>query len=284
VTSRGRILVSMGLSVTPRNVERTLASLWTRHPAEIAGLLIEDLELLNLSRLPVSREIRYDEPAARVPDLADMERQMQAQARRIREAFEARARRMNVASSFRVARGPLAQSLLEACAGFDVLVLASARDWIGQRLSLRAHVPELLARGPRTLIVVQEAPARTGGVAAVYLDTPGGRAALQMAADIARDERLPLAVLLPAPAADRRATLRATAEELVGAGVSASYYGLATVDAADIAAATARAAARVLVLPRDDAEEARQLAIDVLERIDCSVIVTGDGDLAAASG
>jgi hypothetical protein len=275
VATRGRILVSMNLSVTPRNVERTLASLWTREPAEIAGLFIDDLEVLNLSRLSVSREIRYDDASSRVLDPADMQRQIQAHARRIRAVFEAQARTMNVRSSFRVTHGPLVPSLLEASAGFDVLVLASSRDSIGQRISLRAQIPTLLEKGPRTLIIVKEPPQRTGSIAVVYQDTTGGRSALQMAMDIARGEGLALSVMLPAADARQRAELRTQAATLIGSHPAVSYQGLQDGEATSIAEATARAAARTLVLPRDDANAARQLALDVLEQIHCTVILTG---------
>ena len=275
MATRRRILVSMSLSVTPRNVERTLASLWTRAPAEIAGLFIDDLEALNLSRLPVSREIRYDDASTRVPDPADMQRQIQAHMHRIRAVFEARARTMNVASTFRVARGPLVPSLLEASAGFDVLVLASSRDSIGQRLSLRMQIPTLLEKGPRTLIIVREPSQRTGSIAVVYRDTEGGRAALQTAMDIASGEKLPLSVLLPAADAPQRAELRAQAATHIGAHPAVSFQGLQDGEATTIAEATARAAARALVLPRDDAKAACQLALDVLEQINCTVILTG---------
>lgn len=266
----------MSLSATPRSVEYALTSLWTREPAEIAGLFIEDPEVLNLSRLPVSREIRVEDASARVPDAADMERQIRAHGRRVRAAFESRARAMNVTSTFRVTRGPLAISLREACAGFDVLVVASARDWMGQRLSLRVQVPELLTSGPRTLVIVQEPLQSAGCIAVLYHDSDAGRAALQMATDIARTDGLALRVLLPAADEHQQAELRDQAKDIVGDYPAASYHRLGGEEgAAEIAAATAHAAARLLVLPRDEAEKDRQLALDVLERINCSVILTG---------
>jgi len=274
MVARRRILVSISLSATPRSVEYALTSLWTRESAEITGLFIEDLEVLNLSRLPVSREVRYEDASSRVPDAADMERQIRAQGRRVRAAFESRAHAMNVASSFRVTRGPLTRCLLEACAGFDVLVVASARDWMARRLSLRMQIPELLASGPRTLVIVQEPPESVGCVAVVYQDSASGAAALRMAADIARAEGLALSVLLPAPAA-HLGRLRAQAAEIVRDYPAVSYLRLAPDGAAEIAGATARASARVLILPRDEADTGRQLALDVLEQINCSVILTG---------
>lgn len=276
MAAQRRILVSMSLSATPRSVEYALTSLWTRGPAEITGLFIEDLEVLNLSRLRVSREVRYEDASTRVPDAADMERQIRAHGRRVRAAFEDRARAMNVASTFRVTRGPLTSSLLEASAGFDVLVVASARDWMGQRLSLRMQLPELLDSGPPTLVIVKEPSQSANCIAALYRDSASGRAALQMASDIARTEDLALAVLLPAEDEMQQARLRSQAGDLVGNYPVASYHRLGrNHSAGDIAAATARAAARVLVLPREDAATDRQIALDVIERIDCSVILTG---------
>lgn len=271
-----RILVSISLSATPRSVESALAHLWEREPAELAGLLIEDPDVLTVSRLRVSREVRYDEPQTTGLNVADMERQIRAHGRRVRTAFESRARAMNLVASFRVARGPLATALQEACAGFDMLVVAAARDWMGQRLSLRTQLPILLTSGPRTLVIVQEAPQSTGGVAVVYADSDSGRAALQTAVRIARSEGLALSVLMRFTDEGQQARLGEQAQAIVADYPATSYHRLAgQQDAVAIAAAATRAAARLLVLPRSDAEADRQLALEVVERTHCSVILTG---------
>lgn len=271
---RRRILVSISHAASPRSVETALAGVWARDPAEITGLFIEDLEVLNLGRLRVSREVRYGDASARAPDTAEMERQVRACARRVQAVFESWARSMNVSASFRVARGTLASCLRDACADVDVLVVAGARDWMGQRLLLRSQLPQLLSGGPRTVIFVNHAARSSGSVAVLREDTDSGRAALQMASDIAQAEGLPLTVLLPP--ADDAERLRAESRAVIGDYPAVSYYRVGSEnDPAEIATATQRAGARVLVLPRDGPETDALSPIDILERVDCSVILTG---------
>jgi hypothetical protein len=276
MASPRRILISLSHSVSPAGVEAALASVWIHEPAEITGLFIEDLDVLNLGHLRVSREVRFADASARIPDAADMERQVQAYARRVRAAFETQVRSMNVTSSFRVTRGTLQSCLQEACADIDMLVIPAAREWMGQRILLRSHLPNLISGGPRTVILANPAPRARGGVAVLFEDTDAGRAALRTAVDISEAKKLAMTVLLPAVDAENLQRLHGAAKEVIGDCANVNFHRIASeIDATEIANATRRIAARALILPRDGIEARRRTAVDVLQKVDCSVILTG---------
>ena len=275
MASGGRILISLNAAITPAVLERALASLWPLDADEIVGLFIEDTEILSLGRLPVAREIRYDDATPRPPDVARLERQLRAQASRIRAAFEERAGKLGRKHSFQITRGPGALALREACAGFDVLLVTSPRERLEYRWALRAQLPALLAGGPRMLIVVQEAPRDEPRIAVLFDDSPASRTALATAAEIAHRRSLGLSVLVPAePPADRTDLMRQV-EATIGPWPNARFHFLGNDGAQAIADAATRDAVRVLLIPREDDDNRRRLIVDVLERVDCSVIVTG---------
>ena len=265
----------MSHAVSARGVETALASVWIREPAEITGLFIEDQDVINVGRLRVSREVRFADARAQVLEAASMEREIRAHARRVQQAFENVARRMNVSTSFRIARGTLRACLSEACAGIDVLVVAAARDWLGQRLLLRSSLADLLASGPPIVLLVNQAARIGGGIAVLAEDTTQGRAALETAVDIARGQQLALSVLLPADD-EGREILRAATLEMSGDYGDVAFYRVGSeVDAREIAGVVRRAAASLLVLPRNGEDSRRQTALDVLEQADCSMLLAG---------
>jgi hypothetical protein len=276
MTPGRRILVSMSHAVSARGVETALASVWIREPVEITGLFIEDPDVINLGRLRVSREVRFADARAQVPETAGMEREMRAQADRVQRAFESVARRMNISTSFRIARGRLPACLSEVWAGVDVLVVAAARDWLGQRLLLRPNLAELLASGPPVVMLVNQAAGTGGGVAVLAENTVQGRMALETAVEIARAQQLPLSVLLPAGDDEVRVGLRTATLELASDYTNVAFYRIGkAVDAREIAGIAQRAATRLLVLPRNGENARRQTALDVLEQADCSVLLAG---------
>lgn len=275
MAARGRILISLNLAATPASLEETLAGLWPADAEEIVGLFVEDTEVLGLANLPVAREIRYDDAQPRPPDVAVLERQLRAQASRIRAAFEERVRAFTANYSFRVTRGPVAHSLCEACADFDVLMIATSRDRIEHRWSLRAQVPGLLSNGPRTLIVVQEKPLREERIAVLFEDHPTGEPALATAAAIARERSLGLTVLIPRPETGDEDALRDRIRQLSGDYRDLRYRVIPEVDTREIARAAIAESVRALVLPRDGRERAGQLVVELLDLVDCTLIVTG---------
>jgi len=275
MTARGRILISLNLAASPASLEQALAGLWPGDAEEIVGLFIEDADVLSLGNLSVAREIRYDDAQPKPPNAATLKRQLRAQASRIRTAFEERARTLTTNYSFQVMRGPIAPALCAACADFDVLMVATSRERIEQRRSLRAQVLGLLSGGPRTLIVVQEAPRREPRIAVLFEDHPGGVAALKIAATIAREQSLGLTVLIPRSRPRDEATLRNQVQKITGKHPDIRYRFMREADVREIARASAAESVRALVLPRDGREHAERLIIELLDLVDCSLIVTG---------
>ncbi len=175
----------------------TLARLAASLHVEIEGLFVEDINLLRLAALPVARALSPSGTPMRL-DVAEMERQLLAQAEAARRQIEALAARAGVRWHFAVARGQLAAEIMAAAGGVDMLALGLARRRFGARL------PE-----PRRRL-------QTHPIAVVYSGSDAGKRALTLARLLARDLARPLFVLILAHDEKSAAALREEATAFLG--------------------------------------------------------------------
>lgn len=104
--------------------------------AEVAGLYVEDADLLRLAGLPMAAEMNPLSTVLRPIGTTDIERQLRGQAARIERDLARRARHAGLAWSFHVRRGnPLLEALALAAA-HEVMVLGGRRLAPPQRPAL----------------------------------------------------------------------------------------------------------------------------------------------------
>ena len=138
---------------------------------------------------------------------------------------------------------------------------------------MRARLDELLTSGPPALLFVQE-QWRTGRCVAVLFD--GGSAsevALRSAASRAVSENLLLSIWLPGDTEERRDQLKTQCAAIIGDAVRAEYRQLPDQNIDTLVRAAAASKPRVLVLPMSEVATTRILVSELLERIDCSLLV-----------
>lgn len=145
-------------------VMRTMLEVARGMQAELLGLFLEDIELLNLAGMPFAREICFPCATARSLDLARIERGMRAARERLEAAFRASAE--DRPHAFRVARGSWSETLIEMVEQADVVVATVAspsrrRDAAGTRrgralVVLRGSAFSLAALGELARRISQE--------------------------------------------------------------------------------------------------------------------------------
>lgn len=190
-----RILVAVDASAPSLAVLEAAAQIAAGMHAELAGLFVEDEDLLRLAGLPFARAYSAAAADLAAMDPAVMERALRVQAARARHAVEQAARRRRVAWSFSVARGALADALAEAARACDVLGVGKAGPGAPRR-ALGGTARQVMARSGCALLVLQRDGTLGRRVAALYT---GGEAALAVAAGIARNLGLTLEILAAAP-------------------------------------------------------------------------------------
>jgi nucleotide-binding universal stress UspA family protein len=127
-----RILVALDASPHSLAAMQVAIELAAQLGAQVDGLFVEDITLLNLSDLPMARELVAYATRARHLDRMRMAEQLQLQARMARKALAEVAEKAQVQWSFRVARGIISAELLAAAEEMD-LILLGRTGWSNRR-------------------------------------------------------------------------------------------------------------------------------------------------------
>lgn len=196
-----RILVGVDASSHSIAAIEEGARIAARLHAELEGVFVEDINLVNLAGYPFAREVMRVTATDRPLDVLAMERQLRAVAGLARAALALAAQDAKVAWTFRVVRGRVTHELLDAARGADLLTLGlSSREGDGRGL-LGSTARAAIARGPRSVLLLRQG-ARSGGPVLVACDgSEGAHHAASLALAIERGDlrRLVLLVLARDP-------------------------------------------------------------------------------------
>ncbi len=269
-----RILLSLHAGAPIQLVEQALEALWPGMAEELVGLFIEDTELLELTRLPVAREIRQDGTPPCAPDRAGLERELRAQAERLRQAFEQRARHLARRCAFRVARRSPAALLRESGEDFDVLLLADSPDRLEYHWAVRRQLAFVVRGGP-PLVVIARPLQRFARRIAILWDpaSAGARRSLETACEIAASAALEV-LLLPLPGSSTDPEDLQRLMQQAGAGLAWRSRPLAALSPEALASALQAEGAAFLVMSRDSAGIDEAFIAEAVDRVRCTVILT----------
>ncbi len=222
-----RILVALDDSTESRIALEAAARIARRLRAELMGVFIEDIGILELAEHPVVRHLSLTTRAPVRPERRAMERGIRAQAEAARRDLAHAAESRQVEWSFRIARGRVDVELLAAAPEADLVVLGkTSLSGVGKgRLGRTARA---LAASNQGAILFSEhrrsASAHEGPVMVVYDGTGPARRALIIAARITNRDGGTLAVLVPGESAEEAETLqREAADSLRGERIAVEF-------------------------------------------------------------
>ena len=266
-----RILVAVDGSPESRVALVAAARLARATGGELAGLFVEDVELLRLAGLPFATEAGVASGVFRRLETTDIERRFRVAAERAREALREAASDPGLRTSFRVTRGRVVSEILAAAPGADV-VAAGKRGGHGppgRRLGATA----------RSLIAHVAVPILVGGLRDL---TPGPAVVLSAAPDVPPDALRFVALLARAFGAPEVVVIAGGAGP-AGAelpGIPVRRRGFPSVSSGGVQALPEVAGASAVVLIRPEGAAAHELLVALAEAVACPVFVIGPGGLA----
>jgi nucleotide-binding universal stress UspA family protein len=267
-----RILVALDATRASLEALEQAATLAQRLEAELVGMFVEDIGLLNLASLPFAREVNPLGFAGRALDTATVEKDLKLQAARARRALAEIADRLHLRWEFQVTRGKADVELLAATARADMVALAKAGSIRQARLG---HVSRAIAESLpcSVLLAAPEPPAHRHRVAVVFDAGAAAAAALRVAIKLATGNGRPLSVLVPSAPSEKETRGRETAasERLRGLPIPVEVHRVAIARMAGMAAAVAEIGAEVLVLPASG--QAGAELISAVESCRCTVLL-----------
>jgi hypothetical protein len=133
-TAASRIWIAVDALDRSAAVLGAVTRLASGRAVELAGLFVEDADLLRLAGWPTATETRLFEASMRPMGGAELEAALRAQALALQRRLDALARDIGVPWSFRTARGRVVQQALSAAASGDWIVLASAATTVTLRV------------------------------------------------------------------------------------------------------------------------------------------------------
>ena len=218
-TSIRRVVLPLPSSVMNLDVLRAAAQLAGQLRAEILGLFLRDETLLRGAAVPFSQEVRRLPATLTERTPKDIERQMQAQIRRVEALLVQRSREMGVRGRLQVVTGTAVETVRGTAETGDLIVLPpSARP----SQPTDALLETLVRKGTHPLLVVPPRPSALQGLTVVVSPTPEGERSLQVAGHVARRlGRIPITLLA---LIDGQASKKETAQQ---ERELADTYGLA---------------------------------------------------------
>jgi nucleotide-binding universal stress UspA family protein len=189
-----RILVALDTAEPSATALEEAARLAAGMQAELVGLFIEDVELLQAAALPMTRMVPHQARTLAAFDPASMQRAYRIWSADARRSLEAAATRWRIKWSFQVARGLYAEQLLATLRSGDLLALASSRHQRRSRTGLAALT--VAAQAPCSLFLICQPWETRKPVVVLY---EGSEDALVMGRTLAAIYDLPLIALELAP-------------------------------------------------------------------------------------
>ena len=190
-----RIVVAVDASAASLLALELAADLAAALRTSLAGLYVEELDLLHAAGLPFVREVRSRSGQAAPFTADDLERYWRAVAAEARQALTRVAQTRHVACTFEVVRGRAAQAMSQAARSARLTGLGSGTLGAGRLGSLARAA---LGTAQSSLLLVP--PRRRPGTRwLALLDTPSGApAVLALASALASTPAAPLLLVTPA--------------------------------------------------------------------------------------
>ena len=227
-----RIAITLdAFEVSPGALEQAVL-LAERMGAQLEGIFIEDIDLIQVAELPFLREVRSVSRSVSEVSLYRMEQELRVLARRAERLLGEQASRHNVAWSFRVWRGSIDTDLLSADLEADVFALT--------RLGV-------------SLVRLPVLSTRSTAVSVLFTASEASLRALETAVKLASDPAAYLNIILPAVDEAEAAHLQEMAAKQLGKHMSGvRFINLQDGSLHDLIEILADANSAVLIIERDN--------------------------------
>lgn len=266
-----RILVALDASTHSLAALEAASRLAAELRAELLGLFVEDVDLLQVAALPFTRTMSAQTRGEQPLDPATMERALRVRAAQARAALAATAERRQVRWSFRIARGEIIDEVLSEAGRCDLVTLGKTSKASVRRARLGGTARNAAARASCSVLLYQEGTRLDWPIVALF---DGSTRALAVASEFARIYGTELTVLVVAGDTQTLARLgREAAAWLKRRGRAAHIRPVDRAAAAEICHAVRTEGGGLLVLDREGPLARREDLGAMLDELECPVLL-----------
>jgi len=221
-----QILVAVDGSPSSMSALENSVELAARLNAELVGLFVEDINLLRATQLPFTREISFFSAGLRHLEAADLERQLRVQADRVRQLMERFTGSKKLSATFRIARGSIAEEILNAGKDADLLVLGKTGRSRPEGRGFGSTVRNVVVERVGLTLVWCACGTSTMPVALAYDGSESSEKALEVAISLLKVYESDLIVYLIAESQEQGQTMRLAVSEKLGELVAKTTFRL----------------------------------------------------------
>jgi nucleotide-binding universal stress UspA family protein len=267
-----RILVALDASPHSLAALQVAVELAVQLGAEVEGLFVEDINLLNLSDLPMARELVAYATHPRRLDRIRMAEQLQLQARMARRALQEEAEKAQVRWSFRVVRGIIAAELLAAAEEMD-LILLGRTGW-SNRQRVGSTTLAVASQSGRHTLIIRRGTHLGLPIGIVYDGSIYAQKAVNMAVDLLRYQAGYLIIIIRAEDLETARRLQSEISAWLSLhNLHSHYRWLVGEDLSGLNSLVQEESCGILVLPAEvDALQGDKLR-PVLDQVQCPVLL-----------
>jgi nucleotide-binding universal stress UspA family protein len=267
-----RILVALDASPHSLAALRAAVEIAAELSAELIGVFVEDVNLVRLAALPASQEIGQTSARIRELDERTMARQLRGLALRAERALAREAGRSQVRWSFTVSRGTIGAELGVAASQADLVVMGRAGWSIRRRAG--SSVEAVLTSGMRRTLVIGAGARLQPTWLVVYDGSEMADRGLESARLLAASKGGYLTVAIARPDPEQAQQLQwQVAEQLRPHRLKVRFRWLHRFDSRALAELVATEQRCVLVLSADAAQLRDRPLPEILETLDCPVLI-----------
>lgn len=269
-----RILVAVDTSAHSLAALDAAARLAASMQAELAGLFVEDVNLLRLAALPFAKELRWPSSARRRLDEVRMQRELQLMASQARRALAKAAEEAEAEWTFRVVRGTVSEEVLNAAVEADLLSLGRASRPLTRRVRLGSTAQAVAVHASRSVLLARKGADLELPIAVTYDGSEVASRVIDAAVRMSHIHDNNLIVLVMAEQADEAPHLAERASRLLGDRIShAEYRFLPTNGDEGLGDVLAKERCALVVLGGDSPSLQGERLYHLLDDLDCPVLV-----------
>jgi len=268
------ILVALDASPHSLAALEAAADMAANLNAELSGLFIEDINLLNLADLPFIKQVDPLSASLRPIDRQLISRQFRVQAIRARKALEEVANRTHVQWSFRVIRGHVTAEIMAAASEADLVILGKAGWSPTREKRLGTTAQKILSEGPCLTLVLQQGIRLELCIMVLFDRSEDAQKALEVAVQVLHGKTGQLTVLLPVEDENVLQETHAQIDTFLQEyDLKAHYYKITNMNTQRLASLVNREKIGILLLPGSShllKEESLQV---LLKQVECPILI-----------
>ncbi len=196
-----RVLIAIDASPHSLAALRAAAELAGRVNAELAGLFVEDINLLRLAELNFVRQISHYSATVNEYSREGIEQELRAQARYARQQLYHIGQRTKVRVTFQVVRGVITAEVLRAADEVDLVVLG--RSGWSRRHHLGSTARVIVAQTPRHALILEHGTHLQQPFGIIYDGSEQAKRSLALLTIVGAGEDTDLSVIIPYSSIDQ---------------------------------------------------------------------------------